>query len=77
MLVLWFRTQRVAVFALYAVILLVIVVLSFPVWLILPFTGDGRKFILDLIEKFTKWSKTVLEGSASPALPEKRPKSSS
>jgi len=69
---LWIRLQRVALVALYAVILLVIVVLSFPVWLLVRFTRDGRAFILERIHKFTKWSKTVLEGSAVSALPERR-----
>ncbi|MGW0589041.1 hypothetical protein [Streptosporangium sp. NPDC002607] len=39
--------------------MLVIIVLSLPVWLCLPFRQAGRAFILDLVREFTKWIKAA------------------
>jgi len=55
------RWQRVLVVAVLVLPLLVIILLSFPVWFFLPFREAGRKFILELVCEFTKWIKTANE----------------
>ncbi|MET8047762.1 hypothetical protein ABZU75_09155 [Streptosporangium sp. NPDC005286] len=53
------RWQRTLIVAVLVLPMLVIIVLSLPVWLYLPFREAGRAFILDLVREFTKWIKAA------------------
>lgn len=53
------RWQRALIVAVLVLPLLVIILLSLPVWLYLPFRESGRVFILDLVREFTSWIKAV------------------
>ncbi|WP_306863433.1 hypothetical protein [Streptosporangium brasiliense] len=53
------RWQRTLIVAVLVLPMLMIIMLSLPVWLYLPFREAGRVFILDLIREFTKWIKAA------------------
>lgn len=53
------RWQRTFIVAVLALPMLVIIVLSLPVCLYLPFRQAGRTFILELVREFTKWIKAA------------------
>ncbi|MEV4248485.1 hypothetical protein AB0J63_34365 [Streptosporangium canum] len=53
------RWQRTLIVAVLVLPMLVIIVLSLPVWLCLPFREAGRVFILDLIREFREWIKAA------------------
>lgn len=53
------RWQRTLIVAVLVLPLLLIILLSLPVWLYLPFREPGRAFILELVREFTKWIKAA------------------
>ncbi|MFI9577215.1 hypothetical protein ACIG5D_37775 [Microbispora rosea] len=56
------RLQRAVIVALAVLPLLAIILLSLPVWLVLPFRPEGRAFILDLVEKLIDALKVFVAG---------------
>ncbi|MEU8175694.1 hypothetical protein AB0C14_22685 [Microbispora hainanensis] len=61
------RLQRAVIVALAVLPLLAIILLSLPVWLVLPFFKEGRAFILELVEKMTDALKAFIGASKEEA----------
>ncbi|GAA4599431.1 hypothetical protein GCM10023194_79450 [Planotetraspora phitsanulokensis] len=54
------RWQRAVIVALLTLPVLAIILLSSPVWLVLPFTASGKVFILEMTDKLTDCLKAFM-----------------
>lgn len=75
MLTLLGRLQRAVIVALLVLPLLLLIVLSSPIWFTQIFTESGRKFLLDLVDKMADCLKTLAKADESEIeTPEDQPK---
>jgi hypothetical protein len=61
--------QRAVVTALLVVPLVLVVLLSAPAWLVLPFLSQPRReSVLELMDRFVEWAKEIRGPDQSPGI---------